>query len=129
MNSIINQHFDSIEARLLQSSVIVAYEVLSREVSLKDGKLRIKATLGGSGMLEIFEYDVEVNGHIRLMKYSFHWQNVQATLQKRWDNAPHYLHLPNAPHHVHNSDGTVEAHTLIPDALYVIGEIERASQQ
>ena len=83
MNSIINQHFDSIEARLLQSPVIVAYEVLSREVSLKDGKLCIKATLRNSGMLELFEYDIEVNGYIRLMKYSFHWQDTQAMLQKR----------------------------------------------
>lgn len=29
MNSIINQYFDSIEARLLQSSMIAAYEILS----------------------------------------------------------------------------------------------------
>jgi hypothetical protein len=125
MNAIINHHFDAVEMRLLQSSVIVMYEILSREVSLVDGKLRIKATLCNNEMLEFFEYDTETNGELHSVKYSFHWQDAQGVLKKRWDNAPHYLHLPNAPHHVHIEDGRVEEVTAAPDAFFVIGEIEQ----
>ena len=97
MNVLINQHFTMIEMQLLQSSAVVAYDLLSREVGLIDGKLRIKATLRNQAILELFEYDNEIGGQIQSLKYSFHWQNAQGLLKKRWDNAPHYPHLPNAP--------------------------------
>ncbi|MCX6046178.1 MAG: DUF6516 family protein [Chloroflexi bacterium] len=128
MNALLNQHFTMIEMQLLQSSAVVAYEVLSREVGLIDGKLRIKAILRDNAILELFEYDNEVSGQIKILKYSFHWQNAQGSLRKRWDNAPHYPHLPNAPHHLHQEDGSVEHVTAIPTALFVIGEIEQTFQ-
>ncbi len=128
MNALIEQHFTLIEMQLLQSSAIVAYEVLSREVGLIDGKIRIKATLRDQAIVELFEYANESNGQIKALKYSFHWQNAQGGLKKRWDNAPHYPHLPNAPHHLHKADGSVEEVVAIPTALFVIQEIEQTFQ-
>ena len=125
MNAIINRYFDAVEMRLLQSPVIVGYEILSREVSLVDGKLRVKASLQDGGLLEFFEYSKETNGHINLIKYSFHWQDENSKLIKRWDNAPHHPHLLNAPHHVHHQDGSVDGISVIPDVFFVIGEIKQ----
>ncbi len=44
MNPVIEQYFDRIETRLLQSPTIVAYQIIRREVALADGKMRLKAT-------------------------------------------------------------------------------------
>jgi hypothetical protein len=30
----------------------------------------------------------------------------------RWDNAPHYIHLPTAPHHFHDERGKVHSSSL-----------------
>ena len=34
-------------------------------------------------------------------KYSFHWQDKDKSLIRRWDNAEHHKHLPTFPFHVH----------------------------
>ncbi len=126
MNPVIQQHFEAIELQLLQSRVITGYQILRREISSTDGKLRLKATLRGGGLAELFEYVTESNGVIHLSKYSFHWQDKQGNLKKRWDNAPHYPDLPNMPHHVHLEDGTVQGSLQIPDIFYVIQQFEQS---
>jgi hypothetical protein len=56
MNPIIEQYFDAVEVRLLQSPIIVTYQIIRREIAPADGKLRVKAVLGDGGMAELFEY-------------------------------------------------------------------------
>jgi len=43
MNPIIRKHFDVLEARLIESPVIVSYQMLRREIAAAEGKLRVKA--------------------------------------------------------------------------------------
>ncbi len=124
MNPIIRQHFDTVETCLIESSVINSYEVLRREVASSDGKLRIKVFLSDGRTFDLFEYVVESGGHIRLLKYSFHWQDTQKELRRRWDNAPHHPSLPNSPNHTHNEDGVVRGIIDVPDVFLVIREIE-----
>jgi hypothetical protein len=124
MNLIITQHFDAVEVRIIQSRAIVSYQVVRREISPVDGKLRIKMTLTDGGIAEFVEYVTEVGGKINLSKYSFHWQNAQGKLKRRWDNAPHHSELPNSPHHVHNEDGIVLGIMTVPDIFYFIEQIE-----
>jgi hypothetical protein len=126
MNPVISQHFDAVEARLIESPVVTSYRVSRREIAPSDGKLRLKAVLRDGGTVELFEYVAESHGQIRLLKYSFHWQDAQGNLIRRWDNAPHYPHLPGAPHHVHDEHDAVRAATAAPDVMFVIGEIEAA---
>lgn len=126
MNPIIEQHFDTVEIRLLQSPVVITYQITRREVASADGKLRIKLELNDGGAVELFEYVSEAEGDLHLLKYSFHWQDAQGNLRKRWDNAPHYPNLPNAPHHVHLSDNTVQGVTKIPDILSILEQIEKS---
>ncbi len=126
MNPLIEQHFDALELRLLQSPAIQAYQITRREISLTDGKLRLKAALRNDGILELFEYVAINNGKVTLEKYSFHWQDAQGKLVRRWDNAPHFPHLPHAPDHVHQADGTVAGVSTVPSMLTVLEEIEEA---
>jgi hypothetical protein len=126
MNPVIEKHFDAIEIRLIQSSTVTTYQIIRREVAPAEGKLRIKAILRDGGIAEFFEYVSELGGEIYLLKYRFHWQDVQGNLKRRWDNAPHYPNLPNAPHHVHNEDGTVTGVLTVPTLLSIIEQIEKA---
>jgi len=120
MNPVIKEHFDTVELLLIQSSAILAYQIVRQEIGLTDGNLRLKITLKDNGTIELFEYVAEKNQEFELLKYSFHWLDVQGKLVKRWDNAPHYPNLANAPHHIHNRDGTVSSVTAIPDIFSVI---------
>ena len=113
MNSVIRQYFDTVEARLIESPVIVSYQILRKEIAPSDGKFRIKATLTDGGMIELFEYVAESKKHIHLLKYSFHWQDAQGEMIQRWDNAPHYHNLLNSPHHIHYENGEVRETTDI----------------
>ncbi len=46
-------------------------------------------------------------------KYSFHWQDNNGELIKRWDNAPHFVDLITFPHHVHlSSENVIESHDI-----------------
>ncbi len=125
MNLIIRQYFDALEACLIESPVIVSYRVVSQEITAADGKLRIEAVTINGGQAEFFIYVAESEGGIQTRKYSFHWQDVQGQLIRRWDNAPHYPDLPDAPHHVHEADGTVSGMNHIPDFFLVVAEMEK----
>lgn len=124
MNRIIEQYFDRFELRLIQSPVVVSYEIRRREIAPGDGKLRIKANLTDGGIIELFVYVTETGGRIDVSKYSFHWQDANGNLKQRWDNAPHHPKLPGAPHHVHYDDDTVQGTTTIPSLFSVIAHIE-----
>lgn len=127
MNLTLRQYFEAIEACLIESPVIVSYRIVSQEITAADGKLRIKASTSNGGQAEFFVYATESPGGIQTLKYSFHWQDAQGQLIKRWDNAPHYPDLPNTPHHVHEADGTVSGMAHVPNFSLVIEEMERTT--
>ncbi len=126
MNAALLNYFDAFEVRLLQSSAVVRYQILRKEVSPSDGKIRVKAALHEGGELEFFEYVVVIRDKIQIMKYSYHWQNADGALKRRWDNAPHYPHLPNAPHHIHEANGEVRENSIASGFFAVIAEIENS---
>lgn len=123
MNRIITEHFDAIETYILQSPAFKSYTIIRSEIAFGEGKLRIKSLLQNGGSVEFFIYVCEAGNQIQLLKYSFHWQDKNMRLMKRWDNAPHYPNLPNAPHHIHESDGSVSGSNRIPNILQVLKEI------
>ena len=124
MNPLLEEYFDSAEACLIESPAIRSYMIIRREISPVDGKLRVKAVLDDDSLLEFFLYLTEKNKHIEQSKYSFHWQDKQGSLIKRWDNAPHHPELKNVPHHAHIGDDRVEALFDVPDVFFVIEQIE-----
>ena len=123
MNRRIDEHFALIESLLVENPAVMAYQVTQRLVGPTDGKLRVKVELTDGGSAEFFEY-VAAGREVRLIKYSFHCQDVTGKLWKRWDNAPHFPQLPNAPHHVHLADGSVVSALRPPDIISVLQELE-----
>ena len=123
MNIIISQYFNEIEKYLLQSEVVNSYEIIRKDISDFDGKIRIQLSLKNKNFADLFEYVIYEEKHIKVKKYHFHWQDNENKLQRRWDNAPHHIELNNYPHHVHYSN-RIESNPEIPDIFYVIGEIE-----
>ncbi|GAB4437243.1 MAG: hypothetical protein Kow0031_19020 [Anaerolineae bacterium] len=81
------------------------------------------------GFVECFEYVNETDNGAQRLKYSFHWQDVDGNLIKRWDNAPHFPKLPNSPHHIHHSDGNVSQVDKIPEMLTILETIEKTVRQ
>ena len=121
----ITAYFDNLEQRLIDSNAVSQYTVLRSEVTLSDGKMRVRALLRDGGLLELFEYvTINRNGDIVRLKYSYHWQDMDGQLVRRWDAVHHYLHLPHAPHHVHLPDGSVEGVVRPPDMVAVLTQIE-----
>ena len=114
MNPKIKQHFESLELQFIESPIVTRYEIVRQEISETDAKFRVKAELLDGGLLELFEYVTTLSGTLILLKYSFHWQDRQGRLQRRWDNAPHHPDLPGSPHHIHLDDVTVQGIQTVP---------------
>jgi len=125
MSNSISRYFEEVESHLIERAAIVSYKVIQREVSIYDGKIRIRARLIDDGKLECFLYVLLEREKLRFAKYSYHWQDSHQNLTKRWDNAPHFPNLANAPHHTHFVDETVSASETIPDVFVVLDEIEK----
>jgi len=107
MNAAINNHFDRIEAVLIDSPAVLAYQISHREIGPSNGKLRIRATFVDNSSAEFFQFVIRADDGILVKKYSYHWQDQDAALRQRWDNAPHHFSLANAPHHIHLADGRI----------------------
>jgi len=125
MNGHIRRHFDLVEARLIESPAVLSFRIIRREISLNDGKLRVKAAMSDGGVLECFLYVIETCQQIILEKYSLHWQDHQGNLVRRMDNAPHFSDLTCAPHHEHNAD-MVQGMSCAPDIFSFLDEIEKS---
>jgi hypothetical protein len=61
MNPIIEAYFDALEMQLIQTPAVVAYQIISREVSVSDGKLRMKAVLHDGGLAELIEREMKAD--------------------------------------------------------------------
>lgn len=98
------QYLDKVKSLLIANSRVKHFYVV-REITFKDaGLYRIKVELVDGGVLEIFEYFVFSSSQIEIIKYSYHLQNKNKNLIKRWDNAPHHLELSTFPDHAHVGD-------------------------
>ena len=130
MNPEIAAHFGHLEQRLLDSDAVSSYVIIRRQVTPADGKVRFRARLKDGGALELFEYvALEAGGQVVRLKYSYHWQNAEGVLIRRWDAVPHHPQLPYTPHHVHMPDGSVEGVAEPPDAMAVLAHVEAELRQ
>ena len=82
---------------------------------------RLRTTLLDGSLLQCSERASLRLGQVHIDKYSFHWQRVNGSLIRRWDNAPHHPEIASFPHHVHVDD---ELHVLAHEAVDVFGVLE-----
>jgi hypothetical protein len=91
------------KARLASSPVVRDIEIVQEYATPGQGFIRARLTLRYDDFLEVTEFFRAVHGQIETVEYRYQWMDPKRqALGKRWDNATHYLGLPNFPHHVHD---------------------------
>lgn len=130
MNSFLNTRFQSHQSLLIATTFVTHFTVVKQNVSKGDGRMRIRARLVNGSLLEFAEY-IELNDNDQIVEhvYSFHWQNGENQLIRRWDNVEHYSKLPYAPHHIHHTDGTISGNSELPTLALVLSVIEQHFQE
>ena len=105
----IRQYIEESILLLTISPVVKHFKVIKRRETETDGYLRVRAVLTDESLFEISMYCQLTEGAVRLIGYRFHWQNKEAKLLKRWDNAKHHPELKTFPYHMHvGEDGDVK---------------------
>ena len=105
----VRQYIEESILILTISPVVEHFKVIKRRETETDGYLRGRAVLTDETLLEISMYCQRIEGAVRLIGYRFHWQDKEAKLLKRWDNAKHHPELKTLPYHRHvGEDGKVK---------------------
>ena len=108
------EYLARVKALILVSPCVVHSETVREEAEGNMGLFRYRLRLRDDSFLAVFERFDIVEGAVNVTKYSFHWQDSDGNLRKRWDNAPHHSELPTHPHHVHVvSDASATPHPPI----------------
>ncbi|MDM8524341.1 DUF6516 family protein [Desulfococcaceae bacterium HSG8] len=69
---------------------------------------RLRVYLADGSLLEMMERIAEFRtGGTDTTKYSFHWQDSDGKLIRRWDNAPHFPNISTHPFHIHTDEKNV----------------------
>jgi len=95
-------YLSHLKALIALNPQVVHWRVVREEAQGNMGLFRYRLTLRSGGLLEMFERFQVVEGRLHVAKYSFHWQDADGRLRKRWDNAAHHPEVPTHPHHVHD---------------------------
>lgn len=104
-------YLDHVKALIILHPHIVRWETVREEMLGEKGLFRYRLMLEDGRLLEAFSYFQVAGGKVQIMKYSFHWQDEQGQLYRRWDNAAHHPEVATHPHHVHKgSDTNVSPH-------------------
>lgn len=99
------------------------WRVIREEAHGDLGLFRYCLTLRDGGMLEMFQHFQVVEEELQVTKYSFHWQDADGQLRRRWDNAAHHPDIVTHPYHVHEGkEGEVLPHEPV-DAKEVLAII------
>lgn len=108
------EYLGRVKALILVSPHVVHSETVREEAEGNMGLFRYRLRLQDDSLLAVFERFDIAEEDVKVTKYSFHWQDSDGNLRKRWDNAPHHSELPTHPHHVHvGSDGSAGPHAPI----------------
>lgn len=94
-------YLDHVKALIVLQPQITRWETIREEVQGEKGLFRYRLLLRDGGLLEVFKHFRIEAGEVQIMKYSFHWQDADGLLRRRWDNAPHHPEVDTFPHHVH----------------------------
>lgn len=103
MTTVAEYHRD-VKARLIADPLIRRFNIRRERQTRTDGYMRARLVLSNGDLLEFSEYIQQIADRIEVVRYNFHWTDADGILIRRWDNAPHYPHLPQAPHHIHDGE-------------------------
>jgi Family of unknown function (DUF6516) len=110
-----------LEALLLQaSSKVKSFHIIDNDpLDAENFLFKIRCELISGQSLQI-----RLRGVSGSIRYSY--QELTDKPLRRWDNAPHFLNLPNFPHHHHDSDGNVTESLLTGDPIMDLPQVLNA---
>jgi Family of unknown function (DUF6516) len=98
----LEQYITAVKARLANSPIITAIEIVDERILLNRGYFRSRLILTNSDFLEIAESFMLQDNQLITLDYRYQWMDAsKQALKKRWDSVKHFPNLPNFPHHVH----------------------------
>ncbi len=106
---------------ILANPQVKQWEIIREEAQGNLGLLRYRLVLQNNDMVEMFERFEIRNHQVNVTKYSFHWQEPNGQLIRRWDNAAHYPKISTHPNHLHEGD---ENNVLASAAVSTINILE-----
>ncbi|MCP4113602.1 MAG: hypothetical protein GY749_50105 [Desulfobacteraceae bacterium] len=99
----LESYFNKIVETLSSYNWVESIEIIRYYIAEDDQKhiliYRLYVSLADNNLLEMMEKIVrfKADGNIFTTKYSFHLQDADKSLIKRWDNAPHHLEITTHP--------------------------------
>lgn len=98
----IETSLESAYADLLSHPLVRSVEIVRYSVNRLDGYLRARCRLTNDDYLEIALHLTSRDLDIVIDDYRYQWMDPSRTLlRQRWDNTPHFPHLPGFPDHYH----------------------------
>jgi hypothetical protein len=122
----IHEYLEEIILLLTLSPVVEHFHVVKRRETETDGYLRVRSILTDESLLEVSIYCQFAEDATRLAGYRFHWQDKEAKLIKRWDNARHHPELKTFPHHLHVGEEESVKESKEVNLSEVLGVLESA---
>lgn len=125
MNAV--EYTNSIKHTLTIKSYITSFKIVRERLQDDFSWYRYRIRFDNGDLLEMTERFMVKENQIKVLKYSFHWQDTNGNIRKRWDNAPHHANLATFPHHVHDgSEENVLPHPAImaEDMLIKVAELK-----
>lgn len=100
------EYLAHVKALIVMNHQVIHWAATREEAQRDAGLFRYRLMLLDGSVIEMFENFRIMQNEVKVMKYSFHWQDSTGRLRMRWDNAPHHPEVTTHPHHVHAGSET-----------------------
>jgi len=97
----IEDYFEFLKRVASKNPSVKKFRLIKEFIGVNRGYIRFVIELIDGSELHVFEY---VDSGMHKIDYSYHWQDKDKTLIKRWDNAPHHNEIETFPHHLHKGE-------------------------
>lgn len=121
------EHLEAVKERLLADPIVTGFQVRRERYTITDAHLRVRVAIIDGSRLEFSEYvERTPQDNVQVLVYSYHWENAEGKMIRRWDNTPHFPNLPGFPHHVHDGDAGETLPGRAMDIFMVLDRIRKA---
>ena len=99
-----DEYLAYVKALIIKNEDVLRWNIVREETQGNMELFRYRLVISDGSLLEMFERFKVVESQTQVTKYSFHWQDSDGQLRKRWDNAAHYPEIQTYPYHLHEGD-------------------------
>jgi len=97
----IDDYFGFLITIAKKNPLVKKFRLIKEFTGVKKGYIRFVIEFQDNSELHVFEY---VDSGLHKLDYSYHWQDKEKRLIRRWDNAPHHSNIETFLHHLHMED-------------------------